>query len=191
MPVFGFARAALAAEAARGGQILPALLPVCTAEALTAPLPRRAAELNAEAAALCAAAQELALCRMGWLRLCPAARPLPVCLSRALLHATVLTFLRGVLRCGGTATVRLASPGSAALLVLQGGRAGSMPGDLPVLLHRCGAAVTVAGAPYAAAVRLPLAPALPLRPPTTPEELLFDRYSAAHIFLHGYCAEDV
>ena len=48
MPVFGPPRAALAAAAARGADILPSLRLVLTAEALTAPPPSRALELNAE-----------------------------------------------------------------------------------------------------------------------------------------------
>ena len=48
MPVFGPTRAALAAAAARGADILPSLRLVLTAEALTAPPPPRALELNAE-----------------------------------------------------------------------------------------------------------------------------------------------
>ena len=48
MPVFGPTRAALAAAAARGTDILPSLRLVLTAEALTAPPPPRALELNAE-----------------------------------------------------------------------------------------------------------------------------------------------
>lgn len=55
MPVFGPTRAALAAAAARGADILPSLRLVLTAEALTAPPPSRALELNAELDALCAA----------------------------------------------------------------------------------------------------------------------------------------
>ena len=55
MPVFGPTRAALAAAAARGADILPSLRLVLTAEALTAPPPPRALELNAELDALCAA----------------------------------------------------------------------------------------------------------------------------------------
>lgn len=67
MPVFGPTRAALAAAAARGADILPSLRLVLTAEALTASPPSRALELNAELDALCAAVRELADCRSGWL----------------------------------------------------------------------------------------------------------------------------
>lgn len=67
MPVFGPTRAALAAAAARGADILPSLRLVLTAEALTAPPPSRALELNAELDVLCAAVRELADCRAGWL----------------------------------------------------------------------------------------------------------------------------
>ena len=62
MPVFGPTRAALAAAAARGADILPSLRLVLTAEALTAPPSPRALELNAELDALCAAVRELADC---------------------------------------------------------------------------------------------------------------------------------
>ena len=61
MPVFGPTRAALAAAAARGADILPSLRLVLTAEALTAPPPPRALELNAELDALCAAGNGFAL----------------------------------------------------------------------------------------------------------------------------------
>ena len=79
MPVFGPTRAALAAAAARGADILPSLRLVLTAEALTAPPPSRALELNAELDALCAAVRELADCRAGWLYFCPGIRPAARC----------------------------------------------------------------------------------------------------------------
>ena len=47
MPVFGPTRAALAAAAARGADILPSLRLVLTAEALTAAVPRTGAERRA------------------------------------------------------------------------------------------------------------------------------------------------
>lgn len=190
MLVFGPTRAALAAAAARGADILPSLRLVLTAEALTAPVPGHALELNAELEALCAACRELAACRCGWLYFCPAEKPLPAAVSRALLQGTVLTFLRGVLRSEGQAAVRLFSQHNAAVLVLQGGRPDRMPGDLPALLHRCGAYITTGGGHYSAAVRLALRPALPLREPTTAAALLFDRYSPARVYLNGFCVED-
>ena len=131
MPVFGPTRAALAAAAARGADILPSLRLVLTAEALTAPPPPRALELNAELDALCAAVRELADCRAGWLYFCPAYAPLPAAVPRALLQGTVLTFLRGVLRSERRAAVRLAAQQGAAVLALQGGDPARMPGDLP------------------------------------------------------------
>lgn len=159
MPVFGPTRAALAAAAARGADILPSLRLVLTAEALTAPPPSRALELNAELDALCAAVRELVDCRAGWLYFCPAYAPLPAAVPRALLQGTVLTFLRGVLRSERRAAVRLAAQQGAAVLALQGGDPARMPGDLPALLHRCGAYVTATGrGSWAAAVRLPLSP---------------------------------
>ena len=167
MPVFGPTRAALAAAAARGADILPSLRLVLTAEALTAPPPSRALELNAELDALCAAVRELADCRAGWLYFCPAYAPLPAAVPRALLQGTVLTFLRGVLRSERRAAVRLAAQQGAAVLALQGGDPARMPGDLPALLHRCGAYVTATGSgPWAAAASaLPRpAPARAARP---------------------------
>ena len=80
-----------------------------TAEALTAPPPSRALELNAELDVLCAAVRELADCRAGWLYFCPAYASLPAAVPRALLQGTVLTFLRGVLRSERRAAVRLAA----------------------------------------------------------------------------------
>ena len=165
---------------------------VLTAEALTAPPPPRALELNAELDALCAAVRELADCRAGWLYFCPAYAPLPAAVPRALLQGTVLTFLRGVLRSERRAAVRLAAQRGAAVLALQGGDSARMPGDLPALLHRCGAYVTATGSGFwAAAVRLPLSPALPLREPPAPADLVLDRYSAAKVYLDGLCVEDV
>ena len=191
MPVFGPTRAALAAAAARGADILPSLRLVLTAEALTAPPPPRALELNAELDALCAAVRELADCRAGWLYFCPADTPLPAAVPRALLQGTVLTFLRGVLRSERRAAVRLAAQQGAAVLALQGGDPARMPGDLPALLHRCGPYVTAAGARYAAAVRLALSPTLPLTPPPDADALVLDRYSPPRVYLQGFCVEDI
>ena len=191
MPVFGPTRAALAAAAARGADILPSLRLVLTAEALTAPPPPRALELNAELDALCAAVRELADCRAGWLYFCPADVPLPAAVPRALLQGTVLTFLRGVLRSERRAAVRLAAQQGAAVLALQGGDPARMPGDLPALLHRCGPYVTAAGARYAAAVRLALSPTLPLTPLPDADALVLDRYSPPRVYLQGFCVEDI
>ena len=55
MPVFGQTRAALAAAAARGADILSSLRLVMTAEALTAPVPAQALERQA---AICGEIQE-------------------------------------------------------------------------------------------------------------------------------------
>ena len=192
MPFFGPTRAALAAAAARGADIIPSLRLVLTAEALTAPPPAHALELNAELDALCAAARELAAYRAGWLYFCGTDAPLPAAVPRGLLQGTVLTFLRGVLRSEGRAVVRLLPQGDSAVLALQGGSPARMPGDLPALLHRCGPYVTATGSgPWAAAVRLPLSPALPLREPPAPADLVLDRYSAAKVYLDGLCVEDV
>ena len=186
MPFFGPTRAALAAAAARGADIIPSLRLVLTAEALTAPPPAHALELNAELDALCAAARELAAYRAGWLYFCGTDAPLPAAVPRGLLQGTVLTFLRGVLRSEGRAVVRLLSQGDSAVLALQGGSPVRMPGDLPALLY-----VTAAGARYAAAVRLALSPTLPLTPPPDADALVLDRYSPLRVYLQGFCVEDV
>lgn len=191
MPVFGQTRAALAAAAARGADILPSLRLVMTAEALTAPVPAQALELNTELEVLCDACRELAACRGGWLYLCPAEEVQPAALPRGLLHGVVLSFLRGVLRSGGRAVIRVLPHGKAAVLTLQGGRPDRMPGDLPALLHRCGAYVTTGdGGRYAAAVRMAPAQGLPLREAPALAELLLDRYSAPRVYLQGFCVEE-
>lgn len=191
MPVFGQTRAALAAAAARGADILSSLRLVMTAEALTAPVPAQALELNTELEVLCDACRELAACRGGWLYLCPAEEVQPAALPRGLLHGVVLSFLRGVLRSGGRAVIRVLPHGEAAVLTLQGGRLDRMPGDLPALLHRCGAYVTTGdGGRYAAAVRMAPAQGLPLREAPALAELLLDRYSAPRVYLQGFCVEE-
>ena len=191
MPVFGQTRAALAAAAARGADIVSSLRLVMTAEALTAPVPAQALELNTELEVLCDACRELAACRGGWLYLCPAEEVQPAALPRGLLHGVVLSFLRGVLRSGGRAVIRVLPHGGAAVLTLQGGRPDRMPGDLPALLHRCGAYVTTGdGGRYAAAVRMALAQGLPLREAPALAELLLDRYSAPRVYLQGFCVEE-
>lgn len=191
MPVFGQTRAALAAAAARGADILSSLRLVMTAEALTAPVPAQALELNTELEVLCDACRELAACRGGWLYLCPAEEVQPAALPRGLLHGVVLSFLRGVLRSGGQAVIRVLPYGEAAVLTLQGGRPDRMPGDLPALLHRCGAYVTTGdGGRYAAAVRMAPAQGLPLREAPALAELLLDRYSAPRVYLQGFCVEE-
>ena len=191
MPVFGQTRAALAAAAARGADILSSLRLVMTAEALTAPAPAQALELNTELEVLCDACRELAACRCGWLYLCPAEEVQPAALPRGLLHGVVLSFLRGVLRSGGRAVIRVLPHGKATVLTLQGGRPDRMPGDLPALLHRCGAYVTTGdGGRYAAAVRMAPARGLPLREAPALAELLVDRYSAPRVYLQGFCVEE-
>lgn len=191
MPVFGQTRAALAAAAARGADILSSLRLVMTAEALTAPVPAQALRLNTELEVLCDACRELAACRGGWLYLCPAEEVQPAALPRGLLHGVVLSFLRGVLRSGGRAVIRVLPHGKATVLTLQGGRPDRMPGDLPALLHRCGAYVTTGdGGRYAAAVRMAPARGLPLREAPALAELLLDRYSAPRVYLQGFCVEE-
>ena len=80
MPVFGPTRAALAAAAARGADILPSLRLVLTAEALTAPPPSRALELNAELDVLCAAVRSWRTAVRGG---CTSARHTPAARCRA------------------------------------------------------------------------------------------------------------
>ena len=182
----------MAAAAARGADILSSLRLVMTAEALTAPVPAQALELNTELEVLCDACRELAACRGGWLYLCPAEEVQPAALPRGLLHGVVLSFLRGVLRSGGRAVIRVLPHGEAAVLTLQGGRPDRMPGDLPALLHRCGAYVTTGdGGRYAAAVRMAPAQGLPLREAPDADALVVDKYSAVRVYLDGLCVEDV
>lgn len=107
MPFFGPTRAALAAAAARGADIIPSLRLVLTAEALTAPPPAHALETRAQIGrAVCRRAGAGRLPRRVAVFLrhrCPAARRRA---PRAF-PGTVLTFLRGVLRSEGRAVVRL------------------------------------------------------------------------------------
>ena len=191
MPVFGPTRAALAAAAARGADILPSLRLVLTAEALTAPPPSRALELNAELDALCAAVRELADCRAGWLYFCPAYASLPAAVPRALLQGTVLTFLRGVLRSERRAAVRLAAQQGAAVLARRAAIRRGCPATCP---RCCTAAGRMSQPPAAVLGRRGAAaalPTLPLREPPAPADLVLDRYSAAKVYLDGLCVEDV
>ena len=158
---------------------------------IDSPVPAQALELHTELEVLCDACRELAACRGGWLYLCPAEEVQPAALPRGLLHGVVLSFLRGVLRSGGRAVIRVLPHGEAAVLTLQGGRPDRMPGDLPALLHRCGAYVTTGdGGRYAAAVRMAPAQGLPLREAPALAELLLDRYSAPRVYLQGFCVEE-
>lgn len=196
MPSFDPPRAALAAAAARGADILPSLQLVLTAEALTAPPPACALDLAAELDALHCTCQALVQRRYGWLQTASSGAAAPVCLPRSLMRSTLLTYLRGVLRSEGNAVLQLTVQPHTALLVLQGGAPARMPGDLAALLHRCaavggGACVTVTGAAqYAAALRLPLAPGAPCYPPPDPDDDVLDRYSAYRVYLQGFCVED-
>ena len=87
--------------------------------------------------------------------------------------------------------MRLLPQADTAVLVLQGGDARRMPGDLPALLHRCGAYVTaVRGGRYTAVARLPLSPTLPLRDAPDADALVVDKYSTVRVYLDGLCVED-
>ena len=199
MPSYELSRAALAAAAARGAEILAPLRLLLTAEALTAPPPTHAIDLNADLKALCTAAQEVVVRRRGWLYFCEAECSMPALLPRELLQSAVLTFLRGVLRSGSTSgcVIRLQALPGAAVLTLQSQSAISLSGDLPSLLQRCaalcGGVVLALDTPERCArlLRVPLTSGGPLRQSIDAEDYQFDRYSAPRVYLAGYCAEDV
>ena len=195
-------RLRLAEMAAAGADVRPQLRLLMLAEGLAAQPTRRALDLNAETAALCAAANESVRRRAGWLYFVPSPAPLPVALPRSLWQTVVLCMLRSALP-AGRAVVTLHAGRSAAVAVfrVQGVLPGSVPGDTLPLLRRvaaltgglCVAAVAGCGAgeagssPHlAAALRLPLAPRLPLREPPAAEALLQDRYSPLHVLLDGF-----
>lgn len=189
-------RGTLSEQAAfRGAAAVQAQLRlVTTAELLCpSPPPTRAADLNAELDALCEALRGSVRRRAGWLYYAPAGTPLPVLARPRLLQAAVLCTLRGVLRSpGGRAVLTCRMQGGAAELTLRGGTGGF---DAPALLRRLaqeagGCAVIGAGAPFAAALRLPLCTALPLRAAPTAEELLKDKYSLPYVYLGRDCAGD-
>ena len=189
------ARTALAEEAARGVPVLPRLRLLYTAEALAAPVPQQALDLNEELEALCAALRESVLCRTGWLYFAPEADTVPLAVPRSLLQAAVLCWIEGVMTASERrAVLHLETTAHAAVLVLRGGTGRSLPADTRALLLRlaavCGGAVVQSGGtgPFTAALRLPLRPTLPLRSAPRPEDLLTDRYSVLQIFLPGFCA---
>lgn len=188
------ARAALAEYAAQGQPVLPQLRLLCTAEALSAPAPARALDLNTELEALCTALQESVCCRTGWLYFAPAGQPVPVAVPRSLLQAAVLCWTCGVLSLPDPhASLYLDATPRWAVLVLRGGRSHTLPADTRALLLRlaavCGGAVVQSGGagPFTAALRLPLAEGLPLRETPSHTELLFDRYSPLQVFLQEFC----
>ena len=193
-------RRALADQAARRarlgqrpGPVLPRLRLLTTAELLCpGPPPARAADLCGELSALCAAAHQMLRRRPGWLDCSIAPGVLPVLARPALLQAAVLAWLRSALTAGsGGVCLDCRDTGSAALVTLRGG-AGS--GDASALMARLAAeagghAVFAAQPPFAAALRLPAADGLPLRPVRPAGELLADRYGLAQVYLDGFCAE--
>lgn len=188
------ARAALAESAACGLPVLPQLRLLTVAEALSAPPPRRALELNAELDTLCTALRQGVRRRSGWLYFVPATRPLPAAVPRGLLQAAMLCFADGVLALpDGQAAVQLEAAPHAAVLVLRGGLGRTLPADTRALLLRlaaiCGGAVVQSGGsgPFTAALRLPVRPGLPLCEAPAPDSLLCDRYSALQVFLPGAC----
>lgn len=189
------ARAALAEEAARGVSVQPQLRLLYTAEALAAPVPAQALDLNEELESLCAALRESVLCRTGWLYFAPAAGPVPVALPRILLQSALLCWVEGALNAPERrAVLHLETVAGAAVLVLRGGTGRSLPADARALLLRaaavCGGAVVQSGGsgPFTAALRLPLREDVPLRTAPPTEELLLDRYSPLQLFLPGFCA---
>lgn len=201
MPDLTALRGALADQAARRalcgrrpGPVLPRLRLLTTAELLCpAPPPACAADAAGELDALCRAAAEMLRRRPGWLAARLDAGPLPVLARPALLQAAVLAWLRCALQAGADG-VRLCcrAAGCAAVLELAGGA--DPRGDAAALLARLageggGSAVFAARGRFAAAVRLPTADGLPLRPAAAPADLLADRYSLPRLYLDGFCAE--
>lgn len=189
------ARALLAEQAAAGLPVLPRLRLLWLAEALSAPAPARALDLNTELDALCAALREGVRRRPGWLYFAPAPRPVPAAVPRCLLQAAVLCWAGGVLAAPGQrAVVQLDAAPGAAFLALRGGLGRTLPADTRALLLRlgavCGGVVVQSGGrgAFGAAVRLPLAAHLPLCAPRTAADLLGDRYSPLQVFLPGLCA---
>lgn len=195
-------RLRLAEMAAAGADVRPQLRLLMLAEGLAAQPTRRALDLNAETAALCAATNESVRRRAGWLYFVPAPAPLPVTLPRSLWQTAVLCVLRSALPAGRAVVTLHAGRGAAvAVFRVQGVLPGSVPGDTLPLLRRaaaltgglCVAAVAGCGAgeagssPHlAAALRLPLAPRPPLREPPAAGALLQDRYSPLHVLLDGF-----
>lgn len=198
MPVFDDPRRLrLAGMAAAGADVRPQLRLLMLAEALAAPPTRRALDLNAETVALCTAASETVRRQPGWLYVVPSPAPLPVALPRNLWQAAVLCVLRGV-QPAGRAVVTLQPGAGAAVVVFHVVSAAGMPSDTLPLLRRAAAltgglcvaldmqATATRPRHFAAALRLPLTPHLPLREPPTAGDLLYDRYSALHVLLDGF-----
>ena len=195
-------RLRLAEMAAAGVDVRPQLRLLMLAEGLAAQPTRRALDLNAETAALCAAANESVRRRAGWLYFVPAPAPLPVTLPRSLWQTAVLCVLRSALPAGRAVVTLHAGRGAAvAVFRVQGVLPGSVPGDTLPLLRRaaaltgglcvaaragCGAGEAGLSPHLAAALRLPLAPRPPLREPPAAGALLQDRYSPLHVLLDGF-----
>lgn len=198
MPVFDDPRRLrLAGMAAAGADVRPQLRLLMLAEALAAPPARRALYLSTETAALCTAACEAVRRQPGWLYVVPSPTPLPVALPRNLWQAAVLCVLRGV-QPAGRAVITLQPGAGAAVAVFRVVSAAGMPTDTLPLLRRAaaltgGLCVALDTQPtdtrprhFAVALRLPLAPHLPLREPLAAEDLLCDQYSALHVLLDGF-----
>ena len=195
-------RLRLAEMAAAGADVRPQLRLLMLAEGLAAQPTRRALDLNAETAALCAAANESVRRRAGWLYFVPSPAPLPVTLPHSLWQTTVLCVLRSALPAGRAVVTLHAGRGAAvAVFRVQGVLPGSVPGDTLPLLRRaaaltgglcvtavagCGAGAAGLSPHLAAALRLPLAPRPPLREPPAAGALLQDRYSPLHVLLDGF-----
>ena len=195
-------RLRLAEMAAAGADVRPQLRLLMLAEGLAAQPTRRALDLNAETAALCAAANESVRRRAGWLYFVPSPAPLPATLPRSLWQTTVLCVLRSALPAGRAVVTLHAGRGAAvAVFRVQGVLPGSVPGDTLPLLRRaaaltgglcvtagagCGAGEAGSSPHLAAALRLPLAPRPPLREPSAAGALLQDRYSPLHVLLDGF-----
>ncbi len=194
-------RAALAKEASRRarqgqlpGSLLGRLRLVTTAELLCpAPPPVCAADAAGELRALCLAAEQMLRRRSGWLQAEVCRGPLPVLARATLLQAAVLAWLRGALVCGAPGVLLCCrQAGGAAVLQLSGGI--DPRGDTAALLRRLareagGTLLAAAGGDFSAALRLPAADGLPLRPVPDPRELMTDRYGLPRMYLDGFCAE--
>lgn len=201
MPDFSVLRQALAGQAARRsarglppGTVLPRLRLLTTAELLCPAVPPAcAADACAELDALCRAAQGMLRRRGDWLCFVCAGGPLPVLARPALLQAAVLAWLRGALLAGAREVSLVCVPHNGAVhLSLSGGA--DPHGDAAALLERVareagGTAVFLARGAFGAALRLPPADGLPLRPAARAEELLTDRFALPRIYLDGFCAE--
>ena len=128
-----------------------------------------------------------------------------LCVLRCVLPAgrAAVTLQPGALEAVAAASVEAAVDLEAAVAVFRAVSASGMPADTLPLLRRAaaltGGLCLATGSPvhrrsadaahpphFAAALRLPLAPHVPLREPPTAEDLLYDRYSPVQVLLDGF-----